>query len=180
MPFQHSDTILTGTDILANLFALRCHPDAEPHFRLLAWKMADLYYTKEPVLCGVGEWHLPYVSVEEKRELPLYVQVEVSCARCARVSYAQHDGSNPDPNKDRETYRKLLKPSEDPLEPIHGSALEHTARPVPGKHGKHQGWLSHRMEQPNEHFTSFNYLEAIARGWRDEALQIESIQQDWY
>jgi hypothetical protein len=48
----------------------------------------------------------------------------VSAARCGRVSYLNHDGSDPDVEKDLELFAKLRD-----SDPMHPSPLEHIAAP---------------------------------------------------
>lgn len=62
-PWMYTTVILTGTEY-ANFFALRDHPAAEPHIRLLANKMKYLYDRSEPKRLLTNDWHLPLVDVE--------------------------------------------------------------------------------------------------------------------
>lgn len=53
-----------------------------------------------------GEWHLPYVPLEEQDgDWPRLVKL--SCARAARVSYLTQDGRR-DESKDHELYNRLF------------------------------------------------------------------------
>lgn len=106
-PFQHMNVVVSATD-WDNFFALRCHPDAEPHFRALAWKMADLYYGSTPRAVDTGAWHLPYLLDDEEFS-DLTTMKKVSAARCARVSYKLFDGSKPNVEGDIALYDKLLR-----------------------------------------------------------------------
>lgn len=121
-PFQHISVVLTATE-WDNFFALRDHPDADPNIQALAAEMGYAMCKSEPTMLEVGDWHLPYVSREERRNLSIEVQLKVSAARCARVSYLNHDGSHPDIEKDIDLHDKLVGAN-----PPHMSPVEHQAR----------------------------------------------------
>jgi len=79
-----------------------------------------------------GTWHLPYVNEDEmlkylhttlEKDLDVWLPLKVSVARCARVSYLNHDGSEPDLEKDIKLY-EMLKRME------HLSPFEHQATPM--------------------------------------------------
>jgi thymidylate synthase ThyX len=165
-PFQWMKTIVTATE-WDNFFELRRHPDAEPHFQLLAEAMwRAIIDSGSPVPRGsdpsVAEnWHLPYLTAYERSQAAEHYGADagwwlarLSAARCARVSYMNHDGTNPDVNKDLETYQKLVG-----SRPLHASPLEHQAFPLDdfnGQSGNFRGWAQYRkfVEQ------SFVELEA--------------------
>lgn len=120
MPFIHVTGIITATD-WSNFFALRCHPAADPTMQALAVAMRDAIAASEPV---TRLWHLPYLSDEEIDELEdgfsASVLPMISAARCARVSYLNHDGTSPDVNKDLALARTLRDMQ-------HMSPFEHVA-----------------------------------------------------
>lgn len=64
-PFQMMKTVITGTD-WDNFFNLRIHPDAQPEFCMLAYKILmaikESRKNKNAIYLQKGEWHLPYVS----------------------------------------------------------------------------------------------------------------------
>ncbi len=172
---QHINVVLSATDF-ENFFALRCHPDAEPHMQILAWRMADAYYAgSTPTLRSLGEWHLPYITAVEREELPLETLKACSAARCARVSYKLHDGVTTSVEKDLELHQRLLAGSVAGTgEPGHLSPLEHQATPLadPAAYsGPFRGWGQHRKEVVGEN-TSFDYKAALAKGWRDAAFTV--------
>ena len=179
-PFCHYDTIVTATS-WNNFFALRCHPATEPHMRLLSWRVAEAIKAAKPTLLQEGEWHLPYVTAEEKTTLPLDVQKACSTARCARVSYLLHDGTKTDPVKDQDLVTKLLAGlGKDDNEPGHMSPFEHQATPLKdatARSGNFVGWLQHRKTIPGE-VMGFDYEAAVARGWREDAFAIEPSSSD--
>ena len=145
-PWQHIHVVVTATD-WENFFALRCHPDAQPEFQDLALKMRSAMESSIPVKRAVGDWHLPYVTTSEREELPLKFAIEVSVARCCRVSYLNHGGSVSKVGEDLRLYDRLVSAT-----PPHMSPTEHQA--TPGlwdmRYANFMGWQSHRwvLENP--------------------------------
>jgi len=125
-PWQYIHVVVTATD-WDNFFTLRMHPDAQPEIKDLAEEMWWHLHHSEPKQLHWGDWHLPYVRYSEYEQ---YLDgngadnwlVKVSVARCARVSYMNHDGSAPNPEKDIELHDKLVV-----AEPLHASPAEHQA-----------------------------------------------------
>lgn len=125
-PFQWMRTILTGTEF-ANFFALRIHPDAEPHIHALAVEMKAAMAASTPVRRladrdDEASWHLPYLLADERTALFPQSLCKISAARCARVSYLTHDGATPSVEADLALYERLAGGK-----PIHASPLEHQA-----------------------------------------------------
>lgn len=125
-PFSHISVVVTATE-WDNFFALRCHPDADPTMRALAEAMRDAIQASKPTW-PVGDWHLPYVSEDDRQsfrvnrdEKKQWFLAMISAARCARVSYLNHDGSNPDIDKDLALAQRLLDSK-------HMSPFEHQAK----------------------------------------------------
>lgn len=119
-PFQWMRTIVTATE-WENFFKLRLAEDCQPEMRLLAEAISDSmenhpkWFGYYPIYYNY--WTLPYITPYEVDEYKskgkdkdsdkalLYASV----GRCARVSYNNHDGSNPDIQKDIELAKRLLK-----------------------------------------------------------------------
>lgn len=121
-PFQWISVIVTATE-WTNWFELRNHKDADPTIKRLAEVMLEAINASEPTVLKPGEWHLPYVGLEEKQTLPIAMLVKISAARCARVSYLTHDGLTPNVEKDVALYERLVG-----SRPLHASPIEHQAR----------------------------------------------------
>jgi hypothetical protein len=140
-PFKYVTLIASATD-WANFFALRCHKAAQPEFRSVARRMLELYLGNTPTVVQLKDWHLPFISAEERAAHPISTLKRVSTARCARISYLTHDGKR-DINKDLELYDKLCS-----FRPLHASPAEHVATPtaVHCKSGNFTGWAQHRKE----------------------------------
>lgn len=150
-PFLWHTVIVTATE-WSNFFSQRCHPDAMPEMRLTAEAMMAAYMQSQPKAVAHGQWHLPYVThgqigVPEPSAEVLYNLEDakkVSVARCARVSYLQHDGVR-DWKKDIELYERLVNG-------MHWSPFEHVATPMltHPKQSNFRGWHQLRKEFPNE------------------------------
>lgn len=163
-PFSHITVVCTATDY-ANFFALRLHPAAQPEICELARLMWEASLSSTPQLLNEGEWHLPFMEYDEIRALtgwakcfenprPDLVPVRCSVARCARVSYLNHDGTKPNIEQDYELYNRLLGSV-----PIHASPAEHQAQAITNPHkrsGNFRGWIQYRKTLDNENIETFN------------------------
>lgn len=131
-PFQVMKTLVTATSF-DNFFNLRCHKDAQPEIRELANKMYQAMQESRPEVLCAGEWHTPYVQHERIRGDLIYIidgkiasteeAIKVSCSCAAQVSYRKSDTSI---EKALAIYDKLVNSS-----PVHASAFEHCATPIP-------------------------------------------------
>lgn len=163
-PFQFIKVIVTATEWY-NFFALRLAPDAQPEIRQLARAIndeMDRYRSKEVGVIevsiprkdcpdifarmGADKVHtivsLPYITDEDIKEIGKdnYRQLmKISAARCARVSYNNHDGSKPDLEKDMKLYDHLYDSG-------HLSPMEHACIRDPDhrKYANLNGWKSLR------------------------------------
>lgn len=149
-PFCWQTIVVTATD-WDNYFALRCSPEAQPEIRIASEMILEAIIMSAPTLLRDGEWHLPYVALQDSSELRAGVLTgkslaKVSAARCARVSVLTQDGKR-DLNEDLALYERLVKNG-------HMSPLEHPATPVLHEHAKYfgnfRGWLQLRKTIPFE------------------------------
>lgn len=120
-PFQFIRAVVTATE-WDNFFSLRLHPDAQPEIQELARVMKEVMDKSEPEKLEPGEWHLPYVRADESG-LDIGDRVKISVARCARVSYLNHDNSAPNIDNDIALHDRLLRDG-------HMSPLEHQGSPM--------------------------------------------------
>lgn len=126
-PFQFIKVIVTATDWY-NFFVLRLAPDAQPEIRELANAIYDemnRYHNKAVGVLELDKEHtvvsLPYITDEDIKEIgkeEYHLLMKISAARCARVSYNNHDGSKPDIEKDLKLYGHLYDSK-------HMSPMEH-------------------------------------------------------
>lgn len=135
-PFSHINVVVTATD-WDNFFELRLHPDAQPEIRQLAVAMRAALDGSSPVEMQPGQWHLPYVTTEDRIGRTVMEQIQMSAARCARVSYKTHDGEPTDPDKDIALAVRLW-------ESQHLSPFEHPAQLLDGRHANFSGWRQAR------------------------------------
>ena len=132
-PWSHITVVVSATE-WANFFTLRHHPDAQPEFQALAALMAEAYRARVPDILCDGAWHLPFVGLDgDLAQLDLPTRIKCSVARCARVSYLNHDGTQPDVVKDIELHDRLVAGK-----PAHASPSEHQATPF--TRDKHGDW----------------------------------------
>jgi len=148
-PFMHITVVVTSTQ-WTNFYALRDHPDAEPHIALLAKRMREAAYLSKPIEMIQGNWHAPYVGEEEKLKLGPELTRKISTARCARTSYLTHDGRVSTIEEDLALHDRLVK-----HEPMHASPAEHQATPDPygeyrSRWGNFQYWMQYRKTLPGE------------------------------
>lgn len=138
-PWQEMKMIVTST-AWGNFFALRDHPDAEKHIQHLAQAMREAIEESTPkfAIC-----HLPYV---DDLIMTMEHAFKASVARCARVSYKNHDGTVPELDKDIALHDMLLASG-------HWSPFEHQATALPGYYdvsGNFTGWQQYRKQFPQE------------------------------
>lgn len=117
------DKVMTATEEEWDyFFGLRMNESADPAIQLLSKEINFAIKASSPILLHEEDWHLPYI-VEEDECLSLEDRKKCSVARCARVSYLNHDKSIPDKTKDLVLFG-ALKTSK------HWSCFEHIATPM--------------------------------------------------
>jgi len=124
-PWSMQRKIITATrEAWYNVLALRNHPDADPSIQDWARKLEAILLSSHPTPLKDGEWHLPYVTQEEKNAPYLHDDelLSMSAARCARTSYNLHDGAPTTREKDVELFHRLVG-----SEPRHLTPLTHQA-----------------------------------------------------
>ena len=151
-PYAHITVVLTGTDeSFANWFALRDHPAAQPEICELAKQMRRCYETSTPEKLPIGWWHLPFVETPKQAPDNWGPLIRRSVACCARTSYNNHDGTEPDDLKDAILNNQLLSST-----PMHASPSEHQAMCIGGfrQSGNFYGWLQYRKTLQGEYVTT--------------------------
>lgn len=149
-PYLYVHGVISATE-WDNFFALRCHPDAQPEFQELATCIRDAMAASTPVerdyengliAFGAAEnanWHLPYISDDERKSYVLDFLKRISAARCAWVSFKPYDESEgSDLAKVDRTLEKLLST------PMHASPFEHQATPGNCLPANFRGWDQYR------------------------------------
>lgn len=156
-PFMWHTIIVSATE-WQNFFTQRCSPLAQPEIRAVAECMQLAMKNSEPFILERDEWHLPYITDEDRAEVcdrsgfigtvdgpseyPWQGLARISSARCARVSYLTQEGKR-DIEVDLELYQRLTE-----ADPPHWSPLEHVAKPAPWEghpaEGNFTGWVQLR------------------------------------
>lgn len=125
--FHYINVVMT-TSKLNNFFGLRRHVKAQPEIKDLADTMA-LALEAQPArnvqhdrLSDPRAWHLPYISMEERKNMQLVDLLKTSAARCARVSYLNHDKTHNTLEENAKLHDLLATE-----QPMHASPMEHQA-----------------------------------------------------
>jgi hypothetical protein len=135
-PWSWAEGIVSGTE-WENFFLLRTHATAQPEFRALAIAMKAALDASTPKPLAVGDWHIPLVDSREFSDQA--VALNVSAARCARVSYFLREGKRSDVRSDVDLCRRLAAAN-----PKHLSPFEHQAQAIPGAHANFRGFQQYR------------------------------------
>lgn len=145
-PWFNITVVCTATDF-GNFYHLRNHPKAQPEFKALAEIMLDAHNQSIPRMLQPGQWHLPFVEETEADELGIEKAIQVSVARCARVSYLNHEGRRSTYDEDVKLFERLVG-----NDPKHASPAEHQATPIhPNERsGNFLGWGQFRKVLDNE------------------------------
>lgn len=152
-PWTHTVEIVTATEeAWKNFFKLRIHGAADPTIHDLAIRIRSHVRSSIPDLLDTGSWHLPLVTKEERANFSVEITRRISAARCARVSYLNHDKSKPQIGTDLELADRLMRDH-------HWSPFEHQATPdimfsvpapggwkEPQLHGNLTGWVQFRKQ----------------------------------
>lgn len=162
-PWATITVVCSATDF-SNFFALRCHPAAQPEINLLATLMWEAYGLSTPNVVHANSHHLPFMSQEDiivtrdwarmQCESTTFTLLKRSAARCARVSYLNHDGTPSTVEQDLELYQRLMGQV-----PIHASPAEHQARSIRDadhQSGNFRGWIQYRKTIPSENIDKFD------------------------
>lgn len=154
-PWMHMQVVLTATE-RGNFYNLRYHPAAQPEIQELARLMWEAEQNATPDVLDFGEWHLPFISISEKTKFPTEDLLKMSVARCARVSYLNHEGKTPSHAEDMKLYARLLG---DFIK--HASPAEHQATTATMEYyqsGNFCGWHQYRKGIHGENLPKFEGL----------------------
>ena len=140
-PWQYISVIVTSTE-WDNFFELRNHPDAQPEIQELAREMKNAMDNSNPT---ERITHLPYITDSDRIALGHDTStgrlMQISTARCARVSYFTHDKQIPEIEKDLKLFNDLVGSV-----PIHASPTEHQAEALDSEefNKNFRGWSQFR------------------------------------
>lgn len=88
-PFCFVDYLVTSTDYV-NFLNQRDDNHAQFEIQVLARRLKEALNESQPKILQENDWHLPFISDEEKSLLSVWDQVRISAARCARTSYGNN------------------------------------------------------------------------------------------
>jgi thymidylate synthase ThyX len=117
-PFQHISVLVTTTELI-NFFKLRIDKHAQPEIHILAKNIKECIDGSVATSLGYDGWHAPYAN----DITDIQTKLQCSTARCARVSFLNHDNTNPFIDKDIELHNILYTDR-------HMSPFEHVVRSV--------------------------------------------------
>nr|DAV34420.1 MAG TPA: Thymidylate synthase complementing protein [Caudoviricetes sp.] len=118
-PFMWAETIITATE-WENFFTLRLADDAQPEIQALAKAIHQAMAESVP---EQRAFHLPYLREDELNNTRwTYTQkAKISAARCARVSYLNHNKQKPSVEEDFKLAERLIEAG-------HMSPFDHQAK----------------------------------------------------
>lgn len=168
--YSFHTVIATGTH-WRNFFGLRVSTMAQPEACDFGTAMAKAMQSSSPNELSNNEWHLPYVSDEDRAEVSdQNILAKASAGKCARTSYLTHDG--------RRSIVEDVQMADSLLSNGHMSPFQHPARPMKnidptGSNGNYSPvWTQLRKLLENEHdFSLLITRENLIAGCRgDETL----------
>lgn len=140
-PFINVSVLWTGTsEAWNNFFDLRIHEAAEPHIHQLALLCREAMDASDPRKLDWGEWHVPFAE-KMGEGLTLKQRLDISAARCARLSYETHNTKKVDHEADLKLANSRLWPLK------HVSPFEHQAqafRDLSMSGNLRNGWAQYR------------------------------------
>jgi hypothetical protein len=139
-PWMFTQVIITATE-WDNFLKLRIDNSSQPEIQYIAKEVQRLLADNNPNLIKHNEWHLPFITEEERLKFSLDELKKISTARCARVSYKLYNGKDSNLLKDIELCEKLISKG-------HWSPFEHIATPEEKteKDSNFIGWKQYRKE----------------------------------
>jgi thymidylate synthase ThyX len=163
-PWSWITVCVTGdASAWSNYFSLRCHPDAQPDIQEQAYMAQYEYFTHAPKELKIGEWHLPYITSEDRERAETFAYafdtrlivpdlVKISVGRCARTSYLTQEGKR-DFVEDVRLHDRLRYHV-----PLHASPFEHVCQAIGNddRCGKYVGWRAYRHMIPREYVEDFS------------------------
>lgn len=139
-PFMWAETIITATE-WDNFFKLRIADDAQPEIQALAKAIKKAMDESVPVLRGC---HLPYLREDENDCLRwTYAQrAKISAARCARVSYLNHNKQTPSIDEDFALADRLIEAGH--MSPFDHQAMFNSVELYCNENRNFQNWKPYR------------------------------------
>lgn len=152
--------------------------NAQPEIQALARCIKTQMDESEPEKLDYNEWHLPYVESYGAFTEQMLVQevegvrrqeamIKCSVARCARVSYNNHNQTQPEIKRDIELYDSLLAS-------YHMTPFEHQAQPMLDPVFADNAFINHRPRGVTHMDHDQNLGSANFKGWVQYRKYIEN------
>jgi thymidylate synthase ThyX len=132
-PYCYITGIITATD-WDNFIELRTASSTQEDTRKVAIRVREIINDMQFMN---QMWHIPYVDTMNEK-MPINDSLLISAARCARVSYLNH-------NNEKNNHEKDMKLANQLLTDKHMSPFEHQACGYKGKYYNLSNWLSQRF-----------------------------------
>lgn len=124
--FSMQKKIMTGTkEEWDYFFGLRLHEAADPAIYTLAEEIHSAIHMSSPRELKKDQWHLPYITEDERSNHESLILCKASAARCARTSYDNFDGTKCVIDTDLGLFSRLAD-----SKPQHLSPLDHQGKPL--------------------------------------------------
>lgn len=152
-PYAHITVLVSATE-WGNFLELRDHPDAEPHIAMLAREVRACLERQDDVVdLAPTQWHLPFITDEERQSFVTSDLVMLSTARCASTSYKTVDGFDMTLDRATAVYHKLID-----SRPMHASPAEHVA--MADRWTDREGWLRKHQHGNFQGFRQLRHMLA--------------------
>lgn len=168
-------TVIVTATHWRNFFGLRASTKAQPEACDFALAMAHSMKKSLPCFLERGDWHLPYITDEDRLDVSdQFILAKASAGKCARTSYLTHDGIR-SIEEDVKLFQSLKNDG-------HMSPFQHPARPKKssdpdGSNGNYSPvWTQLRKTIENE--SDFSLLikrEDLKLGCRGDEDLVEFI-----
>lgn len=139
-PFMWAETIITATE-WDNFFKLRIADDAQPEIQALAKAIKKAMDESVPVQRA---FHLPYLRDDEldNNRWTYFQKAKISAARCARVSYLNHNKQQPIVEDDFKLAERLLEAGH--MSPFDHQAKFNEREVYRNENRNYRGWQPYR------------------------------------
>lgn len=146
--FSWHTVVITSTE-WDNFFWQRVSKLAQPEIMAPAKLMMEAREASKPTHIPYGEWHLPYVTADDRLEISSlfdftqHKMIMLSVGNCARSSYG-NQGKSREYREQFALYERLRSAM-----PPHMAPFEHVARPKPRhekRYGNFFGWVQLRRD----------------------------------
>ena len=139
-PFMWAETIITATE-WDNFFRLRIADDAQPEIQALAKAIKKAMDESVP---EQRVFHLPYLREDELDDTrwTCSQKAKISAARCARVSYLNHNKQKPSVEEDFKLADRLIEAGH--MSPFDHQAKFNSAEAYRNENRNFRNWMPYR------------------------------------